>query len=153
MRRALALLAFALYLASVLLSLPVGGSEGTPPEPEEYDPAWDVPATEYAYIDLGETLGEFVLTAYCPCRRCCGKEDGITATGTHATEGRTIAVDPRVIPYGSTVTIHFADGSSHSYIAEDCGGGIRQNRIDVFFESHQAALEFGVQRAYVCLEG
>lgn len=147
--------ALALLVLAALLSLPVGGSEGAPtaPEvPEEYDPAWDVPATEYAYIDLGEALGEFTLTAYCPCRRCCGKEDGITATGTHATEGRTIAVDPRVIPYGSTVTIHFADGTSHSYIAEDCGGGIKQKRIDVFFDSHQAALEFGVQRAYVCLE-
>lgn len=52
MRRAVALLALALYLAAVLLSLPVGGAEGAPvePEAEEYDPAWDVPATEYAYL-------------------------------------------------------------------------------------------------------
>ena len=80
------------------------------------------------------------MTAYCPCSRCCGKSDGITATGTRATAGRTIAVDPRQIPYGTKVII---DG--HTYIAEDCGGGIKGNRIDVFFSSHQEALRFGVQ--------
>lgn len=115
-------------------------------------PGEDTPATACSYIDLGELLGEFTLTAYCPCVRCCGKSDGITATSTTATEGRTIAVDPSIIPYGSTVTIHFADGSSHSYIAEDCGGAIRGNRIDVFFDSHRDALRFGVQGAYVYLK-
>ena len=94
-------------------------------------------------------MGEFKLTAYCPCAKCCGKTDGITATGTTATEGRTIAVDPRVIPYGSTVTIYFADGTSHTYTAEDCGGAIKENRIDVFFDSHGAARAFGVQSAMV----
>ena len=84
--------------------------------------------------------------------RNCGKTDGITATGTTAAEGRTIAVDPRVIPYGSTVTIYFADGTSHTYTAEDCGGAIKENRIDVFFDDHQAAREFGVQTAYVYME-
>ena len=103
-------------------------------------------------LTIGEPLGEFCLTAYCPCMKCCGKSDGITATGTTATEGRTIAVDPRVIPYGSTVTIYFADGTSHTYTAEDCGGAIKENRIDVFFADHQAAREFGVQTAYVYKE-
>ena len=100
-------------------------------------------------LTIGEPLGEFQLTAYCPCMKCCGKTDGITSTGTTATEGRTVAVDPRVIPYGSSVTIYFADGTSHTYTAEDCGGAIRENRIDVFFDDHQTALQFGVQRAYV----
>lgn len=92
------------------------------------------------------SLGEFRLTAYCPCKKCCGKDDGITATGTQATQGRTIAVDPRVIPYGSIVVI---DG--HEYVAEDCGGAIKENRIDVYFESHEEALEFGVQYKEVFL--
>lgn len=86
------------------------------------------------------SLGTFQFTAYCPCSKCCGKSDGITKTGTKATQGRTIAVDPKIIPLGSTVVI---DG--HEYIAEDVGGGIKENRIDLFFDNHDEALDFGVQ--------
>lgn len=152
----IALVCFGLMalLIAAALSTNAGGAEEPPEAPAvEKLPGEDTPATECSYIDLGEPLGEFTLTAYCPCDRCCGKwADGITATGTTATEGRTIAVDPDIIPYGSTVTIHFADGSSHSYIAEDCGGAIKGNRIDVFLDSHKDALRFGVQGAYVYLE-
>jgi 3D (Asp-Asp-Asp) domain-containing protein len=91
-------------------------------------------------------LGEYQLTAYCACVSCCGKSDGITATGTIATAGRTIAVDPSVIPYGSKVEIN-----GNIYIAEDCGGAIKDNRIDIFFDSHGEAVQFGVQRAQVYL--
>ena len=91
-------------------------------------------------------LGEYRLTAYCACSRCCGKSDGITATGTVATAGRTIAVDPRVIPYGSRVMIN-----GNVYVAEDCGGAIKRNRIDIFFDSHSDALQFGIQCAQVYL--
>ena len=99
-------------------------------------------------IEVIETtyLGQFLLTAYCPCSRCCGKSDGITATGTVATQGRTIAVDPRVISYGSEVIIN-----GNTYIAEDCGGFIDGNRIDVFFNNHDEAWNFGVQYADVYL--
>ena len=79
-------------------------------------------------------------TAYCSCVKCCGKSDGITATGTKATAGRTIAVDPAVIPYGTEVVIN-----GHTYVAEDCGGAINGNDIDIYFESHDAALQFGRQ--------
>nr|DAE92970.1 MAG TPA: lytic transglycosylase [Caudoviricetes sp.]DAV62791.1 MAG TPA: lytic transglycosylase [Caudoviricetes sp.] len=114
---------------------------------EEYDPAWDIPAMESAVCD-DVFLGEFTLTAYCPRRCCCGKwASGYTATGTLATEGRTIAVDPKVIPYGSRVLLIWPDGTQHSYIAEDCGGGVNGNHIDVFFNDHQAARYFGVQSA------
>lgn len=123
-----------------------------PPVVEDKLPGEDKPAEGSAELTIGEPLGEFCLTAYCPCMKCCGKTDGITSTGTTAAEGRTIAVDPRVIPYGSTVTIYFADGTSHTYTAEDCGGAIKENRIDVFFADHQAAREFGVQTAYVYME-
>lgn len=125
---------------------------GEPPVIETKLPGEDKPAEGCAVLDIGEPLGEFKLTAYCPCSRCCGKDDGITSTGTLATEGRTIAVDPRVIPYGSSVTIYFADGTSHTYTAEDCGGAIKENRIDVFFSSHDVARAFGVQSAMVYVE-
>ena len=119
---------------------------------EEYDPAWDIPATESAVCD-DVFLGEFTLTAYCPGRCCCGKwANGYTATGTLATEGRTIAVDPKAIPYGTRVLLIWPDGTQHSYIAEDCGGGVNGNHIYVFFDDHQAARRFGVQSAMVYLE-
>lgn len=91
-----------------------------------------------------KSLGTFKLTAYCACSRCCGKCDGITATGTKATAGRTIAVDPSKIPYGTEVII-----CGHTYVAEDCGGAINGNKIDIFFNSHAEALKFGVQYAEV----
>ena len=125
---------------------------GEPPVIEDKLPGEDKPAEGNAELTIGEPLGEFKLTAYCPCMKCCGKTDGITSTGTLAAEGRTIAVDPRVIPYGSTVTIYFADGTSHTYTAEDCGSAIKENRIDVFFSSHDAARAFGVQSAMVYVE-
>ena len=93
------------------------------------------------------SLGEFRLTAYCSCEICCGewalnRPNGIvyTASGTEAQAGRTIAVDPDVIPYGTTVYI---DGQA--YVAEDCGGAIQDNSIDIYFDDHDAALQFGLQ--------
>lgn len=124
-----------------------------------------VPARELTverFVDVVEeapediSLGEFKITHYCPCEKCCGEwADGITATGTTASEGRTIAVDPKVIPYGTEVTICYADGTEHTYIAEDCGGAIKGNRIDVFMESHEAALIEGVKygEVYIGSEG
>lgn len=82
----------------------------------------------------------FKVTAYCACEKRCGKTDGITATGTKATQGRTIAVDPNVIPYGTEIILN-----GNTYVAEDCGGAIKGNRIDMFFDNHQDALEWGVQ--------
>ena len=93
----------------------------------------------------GQAIGTFKITHYCACKSCCGKDPsdpayGITATGTKATINRTIAVDPNVIPLGTHVVI---DGKE--YVAEDVGGAIDGNRIDIYFESHDAALEYGVQ--------
>ena len=86
-------------------------------------------------------LGEFKITAYCPCVKCCGKwANGITSTGVTAQANRTIAVDPKVIPYGSKVIIN-----GNEYVAEDCGGAIKGNRIDIYFDTHKEALQWGVK--------
>lgn len=104
------------------------------------------------------SLGEFRLTAYCSCQKCCGKwalnrpkdENGneivYGASGERLYQGVSVAVDPTVIPYGSYVEF---DG--HTYIAHDCGGAIKGNRIDVYFESHEDALQFGAQYKEVFL--
>lgn len=84
---------------------------------------------------------EFTATAYCSCEKCCGKwaKYNKTASGTTPKQGRTIAVDKNVIPLGSKVLIE----GYGEYIAEDTGSGIKGNRIDIYFESHQEALRFG----------
>ncbi len=99
--------------------------------------------SEYAYTDY-KSLGEFVITHYCDCQKCTLDGDGITASGTKATAGRTIAADPDVLPMGSTVII---DG--HTYTVEDVGGAIEGNRIDIFMDSHEEALQAGVRTVEV----
>ena len=99
------------------------------------------PYVETVTLSTKESLGEFVITAYCPCEKCCGEyADGLTASGTVATEGRTCAVDPEVIPLGTEIEI---DGVK--YIAEDVGGAIKGNRIDICFNDHRSALQYGVK--------
>ena len=93
-------------------------------------------------------LGRYKLTAYCSCVKCCGSGGSRTATGTTPKQGRTIAVDPKVIPYGTSVYIE----GYGTYIAEDTGGAIKSNRIDVYFSDHTSALNFGVRYADVYLE-
>lgn len=98
------------------------------------------------------SLGEFRITAYCDCKKCCGKwaenrpldKNGnpivIGASGKVLIPDYSIAVDPSVIPYGTKVYI---DG--HEYIAHDTGGTIDGNRIDLYMGSHEDALEWGVR--------
>ena len=95
---------------------------------------------EPAFLDLGE----FRLTAYCACKKCCGKSDGITASGAKVQQGITVAADTDILPFGTKVIIN-----DHEYTVQDCGGAIKGNRIDVYFDSHEEALEFGVQYANV----
>jgi 3D (Asp-Asp-Asp) domain-containing protein len=91
-------------------------------------------------------MGDFVATAYCVCIKCCGKTPqhpayGITASGKRATPGRTVAVDPNVIPLGSTVIVN----GTEFYVAEDTGKAIKGNRLDICFSTHESALQFGRQ--------
>jgi len=94
--------------------------------------------------------GEFKTTGYCGENYphiCNNGDSTYTATMTRPIEGKTIAVDPNVIPYGSKVRINGIE-----YIAEDCGGAIKGNRIDIFFTSHDRALSYGVQNCEVWIE-
>lgn len=91
-----------------------------------------------------ESFGEFTITAYCggPC--CCGiwaDEDCTTASGAKAVEGVTIAADTSILPFGTTVRI-----GGQEYTVQDTGGAIKGNRIDIYFEDHEDALSFGVQK-------
>jgi len=81
----------------------------------------------------------FLVTAYCPCRRCCGKIDRRTASGRIARSGRTVAADPALMPFGTRLAI---EGLGER-VVEDGGGAIQGHRLDVFFASHQEARAFG----------
>ena len=99
-----------------------------------------------AYEALGayRYIGECTITAYCPCAECCGRlADGTTATGLPAGPG-IVAVDPDVIPLGSTVII---DGQK--YLAADTGSGVTGNHIDICLASHEETVEHGVRTAEV----
>lgn len=86
-------------------------------------------------------LGKFYITHYCPCSECCGPGRGkVTASGTVPTAGRTVGVNPSIVPYGTKLQIGKQDG----YVAEDTGGGIGTYHLDVFCNSHAEALAAGV---------
>ena len=95
---------------------------------------------------------ECVITAYCPCEKCCGKwalnrPDGVvyTASGEVAQEGVTVAADWDVYPAG---TVLYIEGMGE-YIVQDVGGAVNGNHIDIFLDSHEKAVNFGKQTAFV----
>ncbi|MCI6886971.1 MAG: 3D domain-containing protein [Lachnospiraceae bacterium] len=93
-----------------------------------------------------QSLGIFRTTGYCPCYQCSEGWGRHTSTGAIATSGHTIAVDPRVIPYGSKVMINGV-----IYTAEDRGGGVRGNHIDIFYDTHSQTRQHGSRNLEVFL--
>lgn len=84
-------------------------------------------------------IGNYKLTAYCSCKKCCGKwSGGKTSSGTTPTAGRTVACNS--LPEGTVVSIY-----GHNYIVEDTGA-MKNNVIDIYMNSHQEALNFGVHK-------
>lgn len=77
---------------------------------------------------------------------CSSSYTRTTASGTTATAGRTIGVNPNIIPYGSKVRLN-----GHVYIAEDTGGAMNTNprTIDIFMETHEECTQFGRQHLEV----
>ncbi|HWR07531.1 3D domain-containing protein [Sporomusa sp.] len=87
-------------------------------------------------------------TAYAPGPHDNGQWGNLTYMGTQIRPG-VIAVDPRVIPLGSRLYIEFADGNGMYGVAEDTGGAIKGNRIDIAMVSVDKAYDFGVQNVKV----
>lgn len=94
---------------------------------------------------IKESLGVYTLTAYCGCVKCCGKTDGITASGAKVQANRTIAA-PSNFAFGTQIEIN-----NKIYIVEDRGGAIHGKRIDIYFNTHAEALAFGVQKQEIFL--
>lgn len=114
------------------------------------------PKQEEPKLDLTKfpSIVNATLTHYCVCEKCCGKEPdhpayGITASGRVAEPYLSVAVDPFVIPLGSTVYIDYGDGEIKEYRADDTGSGVIGAHIDLCVTEHEEALELGVKTVRV----
>lgn len=136
-------------LSRTMVSAPVTEivAVGTGDAPETANPG-DMPQIGDGFIRLptGEVLtyygtAQVRATAYTHTDEGC---DRITYTGTTVRVG-TVAVDPRYIPYGTRMFIVSDDGS-YVYglsVAEDCGGAIKRDRIDLYFPTYEECIQFG----------
>ncbi len=96
----------------------------------------------------------FTVTAYCPCRKCCGvwSGDGKTASGRSIryNGGRFVAADTRVLPFFTKVSVRgYAGGRAVPVI--DRGRGVRGRHIDLFFRSHRQAKRWGSRKMWITI--
>lgn len=92
------------------------------------------------------SMGDFKITYYCSCEECSGHWGTQTATGNHCEQGRTVAVDPDVIAYGTRILI-----DDNVYVAEDCGNLVKGDHIDVYVEDHDLVEKLGVKEKKIWL--
>lgn len=91
------------------------------------------------------------VTAYCPCAKCCGKwADGITANGHRIRPGDRFVAAPRSIPFGKMVIVPGYNQGRPAPVL-DRGGAIKDGRLDLYFDTHQEALKWGVKYVEVAI--
>ena len=167
----LAAIAWAAVIVAVVVT-PVKADSVPIAEPQEDDgrlPGDDIPATTRCYLTEEEIQEDFeneriedallarshviedcTITFYCNEKypHICGNGDGIARDGTPALAWATCAVDPDVIPIGSTVMVDLGDGEGiRTLVANDTG--VKGNHLDICVESHNFALQLGRQTATV----
>lgn len=137
-------------------SLPIQAVQIATEEPVDAGIAfkWDMAVQDYV------SLGEYKLTSYCACEKCCGywatirplDENGdpivYTASGAIARQGVTVAADTSILPFGTVILI-----GGEEFTVQDVGGGVDGKHIDIYFEDHQAAREFGVRYETIYRKG
>ena len=122
-----------------------------PEEPEEEPVPEEEPALD---LTKWNQIENATLTHYCICQSCCGKDEshpayGITASGRKAEPYISVAVDPHLIPLGSTVYIDYGFGELLECRADDTGSAVAGAHIDLCAPDHQTALEMGKQTVRV----
>lgn len=130
---------------------------GTGPEPEEKQAEAELVIGDgYILLPTGELLtyvktDTVRATGYTHTDAGC---DMITSTGTTVQRG-TVAVDPRFIPYGTRMFIVTNDGSFvyGLAVAEDCGGAIKRDRMDLYFPTYNECIQFGYRRCTIYFLG
>ena len=105
---------------------------------------------EQALLARSHKLEDVKITFYCCEERphICGTGTGITASGRRVTPYVSCAVDPDVIPLGSTIMIEY-NGEMVYLRADDTGPAVKGNHIDIAVSGHQEALSLGVKTADV----
>lgn len=108
--------------------------------------------------DVSESLGEYRITAYCACEKCCGewalnRPNGIVygAAGVELEAGISCASP---LPFGTVVEIeglgeYIVQDRLAQWVVDKHG----ENLIDIYFDDHEAALGFGLQHRNVYLKG
>jgi len=135
-----------LRIPAILPDGPASSLASVPADRSGAANATAAPYTQIGALNVSKVLNA-TLTAYTAGYESTGKRPGdpaygITYSGTRVKEGRTIAVDPEVIPLGSQVYIEGLGIRT----AEDIGSAIKGNRIDVYMDDVEEALEFGVKK-------
>lgn len=117
----------------------------------------EIPVETMLFTDIDFVdIGKFRITAYCACEKCCGQwaknrpvdADGnqivYTASSDVAEAGWTVAADTSVLPFGTHIWIE-----GHEYEVQDRGSAITDRSIDIYFDKHEDALQFGVKKLSV----
>ena len=136
-----------------IYTVPVGAAPRPAPTFENNGPKRQSTETAQPQKLLGPAkLGKpqsrptFLITAYCPCEKCCGQwSDGVTASGHIIQEGDRFVAAPSTIPFGTRLSVPGYAGGLYVAVL-DRGGAIRGNRLDVFFDTHDEALAWGVRK-------
>ena len=145
------------YNANSTGHLAVGGRREVPNPPTSQGVLEPIGCLHRIAKSAGDPLAArrqtFIVTAYCPCKKCCGpRACGITASDkpVSANAGLFVAAD-RNISFGTKIKVPgYADGKAVPVL--DRGGAIKGNRLDVYFPTHQAALNWGRQTLTVEIE-
>ena len=110
---------------------------------------------EEVLLSRSSVIDDCTVTFYCAEKypHICGTGDGIARDGTPVIPWATCAVDPSIIPLGSTVMVDLGDGELLTLVANDTG--VRGNHIDICVPTHAEALRLGIQTStvYWCEEG
>ena len=169
---ALAIISWAIILAVIIAYLTTLTAEGTSytPTPETTietaktasyeveEETIEIPATEYSTIPTvddilseANVMEDCAITHYCTelYPHICGEGHGITYSGRPVEAYVSVAVDKDIIPLGSTVYIDYGDGDIRKYRADDIGGGVNGNHVDVAVTTHEEALQEGLKTATV----
>lgn len=90
------------------------------------------------------TVKTFNTSAYCACMKCCGKTNGITASGAKASAWYTVAAG-KGYKMGTVIYIPaLADKPNGGwFVVQDRGGAISNSKLDVYMNSHSEALQYG----------
>ncbi|MHC5164498.1 MAG: 3D domain-containing protein [Planctomycetota bacterium] len=111
-----------------------------------------VEVSEKSQVKEGWKRLRMRVTGYCPCSKCCGDfSDGITANNHRIQPGDVFVAADKLYPFGTKMVIE-GYNSSQAVKVMDRGGAIKGNRLDLFFHTHQQALEWGVQHLDVLIK-